>query len=711
MSHLLQDVRFGLRTMIKNPGFTILSIFILGFGIGITTVIFSVVNAVLLNSLPYHEAERLVMVWDYNRGQGISSASWPQFADWQSQQTVFESIASSSESEKFTLTGGEEPELVSGLSISPTYFDVFKFKPLKGRLLYPEDSKQGNPLVTVITEDLWKRRFNSDPNLIGKTIQLSLNDYVVVGILPKKYRLVDDAQIFIPIVESKDLLNSRGWHVYHVFARLKQGITFDQAQSEMDIIASRLEKEYPNPDTDYRSKIVLLHKQITGGLRPALLALLAAVFLVLFISCANIANLQLVRSSCRSKEITVRVALGASRWRIIRQLLTESLMLSLAGGAAGILLAYWMLDLLLALSSSMLPAMITVNLDWYVLGFAIIASIVTGILFGFLPAISVTKTELAGSMKESGRGNSQTFRRNRSRNTLIAAETGLALVLLSIAGLILQSFTHLSQVNPGFRSTNLLTVSIYPPLAKYGRGEKRNHFFSQVIEQIKSIPGVENAGGNITLPMGSGGSQISTSVIGRTDLPESAPHYRIVTPDYFKTMGIALKQGRAFDIKDTTETTLVVMVNEAYARQVFPNENPIGKKLEMGDGWSDKNGRLPREIVGVAGNIRQFSPGEEPQPEVYVPHGQSKWNYELALMIRTKINPESIIPAVRKAIWNEDKDQALGAFSTMTQIVDNAIIPQRFNTILLVFFCHIRFDISFFRYLRSGFLFNFSMHS
>ena len=684
----MNDLKFAFRQLVKNPGFTVVAVLTLALGIGANTAIFSVVNGVLLRPLPIQEPDRVVQVWESWRGEGTVPVAWPKFIEWKLQSQCFEAIAGCDWGESFVLATGDKPELIAGRAVSSDFFPVLKVQPLKGRNFRPEDEKAGAPPIAIITHNLWTSRFNSDPEIIGRTIQLSSKRYTIVGVLPPGFQMANKAQVFVPLIEQGELLTEREDHSYQVVARLKSGRTLEQAETEMNTVAARLESQYPKTDKNWKVKLVPLREQLAGDLRSTLMILLGAVAFVLLIACANLAGLLLARTAARRKEMAIRAALGAGRWRVIRQLITESVALAALGGALGVVLAQLLIGFLRVVRPDLeavhpwnVSIATPIGLDYTVLGFTALLAVLAGILFGLAPAITASKAALSEALKEGDRGTSQSVGHNRLRSLLVTGEIALALMLLAGAGLMVRTVWKMSEIKPGFETVNVLTFKLEPPQAKHPDRNQRARLFNDLCERLRNIPGVEAAGGILYLPMGGGNSSLSTKVFGRPPLPEgqNGPNYRLVTPGYFRAMGIPLLHGRDFTERDTTNSTLVVMVNQAFARQVFPNENPLGQRLGIGDGWWRDGDHLPREIIGVVKSVRQMDLAQQPTPEIYVPHSQSLWYYGLNLVVRTKVKPASLIPTVRNVVWELDKDQAIGEFSTMEHIVTQSLASQRFN--------------------------------
>jgi predicted permease len=683
METLLQDIRYGWRMLRKSPGFTVVASIALALGIASTTAIFSVVDQVLLHPLPYPDSNRIVSVSQKVRSDGAgASASPANYLDWVARNHVFSQMAAS-RGFQGNLTGGERPERIQFAMVSGNFFPLFGVSPLLGRGLLPEDEKAGNDHVVVLSYGLWQSRFGSDHGLVGHEITLNGEPYTVIGVMPSTFTPDGYGELWMPspwdvppypLDPTKDPRAMRDSNYFEAWARLKPGVTLAQARAEMDAIAQQLEKQYPDDDADIGINVVAMQDSLVGNVRPTLLLLAAAVALVLLIGCANVANLLLARASDRAKEISVRGALGASRWRLIRQLLTESILLALIGGGLGVLLAAWAVPALLALRPPGISDFKDIGLNLEVLGFSVTVSMLCGILFGLAPAFHSSRDNLSGSLKESERGS--TGNRGRTRSALVVTEVGLSLVLLIGAGLIVKSFVRLMKVDPGFDPDRLLVFSVgLPPTAAPAQ---RDAFYQQIQDRIEAVAGVESAGAVSRLPLSDGNSDRSFRVPG-SDRDYSAD-IRVSTPSYFHTMGIPLLKGRAFNEQDARASLEVAVVNEALVREVFPGQDPIGKYI-LDFGRAHK-----LQIIGVVGNVRHDSLEAAPRAEVYLPFRQAHWP-SVFVAVRSKISdPLAITAGVQNAVWSVDKDVPLSNLRTMQDMIARSMLRRKFTTLLLTMF-------------------------
>ncbi len=691
MEILIQDLRYAARALSSKPAFTALAIIALALGIGANSAIFSVVNATLLRSLPYPEPERLVMIWGTTPQVERASISPPDFLDFKEQNQVFERIAAFN-SGGFTLTGGDEPEQIRGARVTADFFAALGVNPILGRSLLPEDEKPGASRIVMLSQGLWQRRFNSDQNIIGKSVTLNGQSYEVAAVMPASFRFTipgifrAPAELWVPYSLIKDE-SARNNHYLRVIARLKPGADRQSAQSQMSAIAAQLEQQYPNSNAGTGVRVVALREQIVGNIRPALMVLFGAVGFVLLIACANVANLMLARAAARQKEIAVRTALGATRSRLVRQLLTESVLLSLIGGTVGILFALWGADALASLAPESLPRIREIRADGYALGFTFALSLLTGILFGLAPALATTKPDLNEALKEGSRGSSAGFGRNRLHKTLVVFEVAAALVLLAGAGLMIKSFGRLRDVNAGFDAKNVLTAGISLPRSKYPDAGSQLRFFEQALERIEALPGVKAVGAINDLPL-SGDKDSTTFVIEGQPPPamgqQPNTEWRLVSKDYFKAMSIPIIKGRAFTEADASDAPSAIIINEELAARYFPGEDPVGKRLILNLTISNP-APIPREIVGVAGNARDLALDSEARPEVYAPFLQEPVSY-MALMVKTESDPAALARQVREQARAIDKDQPVSSIQTMEQVFANSIAGRRFNMLLLGLF-------------------------
>lgn len=682
-----QDLRYGLRMLVKNPGFTAVAVIALALGIGANTAIFSVVNTVLLRPLPYKDPERLVMVFEDSRAHGYprDTPTTANYIDWRDQNQVFESIAAIA-SASFNLTGVGDPERLVGCRVSASLFPLLGVSPQLGRWFTPDEDQAGANPVVIMSHRLWQRRFGGDPNLVGKSLTLNGRSTTVVGIMPADLRFYDqDEMLWVPIAFSQEEQQNRSLHFLDVMARLKPGVTLSQAQAEMSTIAARLQQQYPATNTNVGSEVVPLHEHIVGDIRPALLIFLGAVGLVLLIACVNVANLLLARAAVRQREIALRVALGASRWRLIRQFLTESVLLGMVGGVVGLVLAVAGLKLLTAIIPPHIPQIKNIAIDPRVLGFTIFISLLTGLVFGLAPAIQSSSFSPNETLKEGGRG-SVAGPGNRIRGALIVAEVAISLVLLIGAGLLINSFLRLRNVDPGFRSDNLLTMRVSLPESKYDQPAQRAAFYTEINRRLESIPGVKSSAVTTNLPLYIQSSSTPISIEGRPDPPpnqEPIINTRVISPKYFETMGIPLLSGRELTDQDTDDAPNVTVISETMARLYWPGENPIGKRIAFGRPERDEDWI---QIVGIARDVRQSDLITAIKPQMYVSYHQIGFFVPRDLVVKTDVDPLSMAATVRKTIWEIDKDQPVSNIRTMDQIASESIARQRFSMLLFAIF-------------------------
>jgi putative ABC transport system permease protein len=678
-----QDLRYGVRMLVKRPGFAVVAIITLALGIGANTAIFSVVNSVLFRPLPYRNPDRLVMVWEDHRSRGGPEKEWTSptgFTDWRDQNGVFENVAAF-QGWGTTLTGGDEPLQMQGASVSHDMFSMLGVAPSLGRSFHPEEDRLGAEKVVVLSHGLWKRRFGSDPAIVGNTIPLSGENYTVIGVMPEKFKLPIpfDSEIWRPITPSLNKRCQRGCITIRVIARLKPDTTLEQAGTELGVIAQRIEEQYPETNKGVGVTINPLHEQIVGDVKPAMLVLLGAVGFVLLIACANVANISLVRAAAREREIAIRMALGAGRWRLVRQFLTESLIFSVLGGIIGLLLASWMVDLLIAISPEGTPRVDEIGIDRRVLGYTMALSIFTGLAFGIFPAIGSSKPDLNRSMKE-GMGAKGGSSGRRIRGLLVVTEMALALMLLIGAGLLMKSFLNLQRVDPGFNPARVQVMNISLPRDGYPGGQQITLFYSQLLEKIKNLPEVEAVGSASSLPLSGSNTDSSFNIEGR---PKPAPGqgpvgwYSQVSTDYFKTMGMRLIKGRQFTEQDSEKSVKVVVISEALARRYFPDEDPIGKRIGTEEDWL--------EIVGVIADVKQFGLDANARPTFYLTDRQFP-SRTMSVVFRTAKETPNLAAAARREVWSIDKNLAVPEIMGMDQIVKDSISSPRFFMLLLGIF-------------------------
>ncbi len=692
MRTLLQDLRYGFHMLLKSPGLTGVAVVSIALGIGANTAIFSVVNAILLKSLPYSDPDRIVLVWGDVPAEGNhrSQVSATDVDDWRHQNSVFEDVTTYG-NWSATFLGDGEPERIPGIQVGDGFFQIIKGRPLLGRVFLPEEQQEGKDFVIVLGYSLWQRRFGGDPFVVGHKVNLSGKPYTIVGVMPADFHplppgLVGDpqGQFYRPVAEAHDEGERSSRHLRSI-ARLKPGVTLGQAQSEMNVIAGRLEQEHPADNTGYRVRLVTLPEDTIGGLRPTLLNLFGAVAFVLLIACANVGNLLLARSTARQKEIAIRAALGATRLRLVRQLLTESVLLSLAGGGIGLLLALWGTGLIESLGSRVTPLLSGIKIDFRVLEFTVVISLLTGVIFGLAPAVHVSKPDLNNPLKEGGRASGAGEGRNRLRGTLVASEIAMALVLLICASLLIKSVIRLRDVNPGFNPEHLLTMSISLPQAKYPKGPMWTAFFDQVIGRIETLPGVEAAGVTSVLPFGSNfdGRALAVEERPRPRGQEISVDLYIATPGYLRAMQIPLQKGRSLTGQDTENAPTVALINETMARELWPGQDPLGKRIKFPG--SEKNPQPWRTVVGVVKDVKQYGLDREDRMQIYLPEAQYPTSF-MTLVVRTSSDPKSLISAVRNEILGADKEQAVYDIATMEQLLSDSISLRHFSMLLLLIF-------------------------
>ena len=687
METIIQDIRYGFRLLVRRPAFTIIAVATLALGIGANTAIFSVVNAVLMRTLPYQEPERLVALWETNAQPGQETndrneVAMGNFLDWRAQTSAIDEVAALNYS-SVNLTGVAEPERIQGAVVTTNLLSTLGVQPAIGRGFVAEEERPDSQRTVIVSHGLWQRRFGSDPEFIGKTLTLNSNPVVVVGIMPPtfdlEYPITRQVDMWLPMRVAASNTDRQSHYLY-VLGRLKRGVTLEQAQAGMNVLASQLQQQYPKTNSGRGANIVSLHQQLVGRVQPYLRLLFAAVGFVLLIACANVASLLLARVTARHKEVAIRMAIGASRWRIIRQLLIESILLSSVSGLAGLLVAYWGTDLLVAMAPAEVPRLGEVGLRAPVFAWTLGVSMITGVLFGLAPALGASKPDLNESLKEGGRSAAGTGR-SRMRNILVVSELALALVLLIGAGLMIRSFARLQNVSPGFDPKNLLTMNISLPRQKYGENAKISSFFNRLLEGVGSVPGVEAVGGIDPLPLGGSDGTTGFVVEGAPpravgDRPEVGE--RTITSDYFNTMRIPLLKGRAFSESDREDAPRVVVINEALAQRFWPDEEAIGKRL----GFRAKEPQIWHEVVGIVGNVKHRSLDADPKPELYFPYSQYPGTF-MTLVARTASDPVNAITAIRNQVLALDADQPVFDIKTMNERLSKSIAVSRFIMLML----------------------------
>ncbi|MBC7931091.1 MAG: ABC transporter permease [Rubrivivax sp.] len=693
MRTLLQDLRYGARMLWKKPGFTAVAVLTLALGIGANSAIFSVVNAVLLRPLPFERPERLVTPWGRRENPEISQVvSYPDFADWRERTQTLAGVAAYSRA-GVLLRVGEEQQAIQGTSASADIFPLLDIKPALGRAFTSEDDKPGSPLVVLLGHGLWQRVFNSDVSVVGKQITFGTRAVTVVGVLPPDLKFpvqatkMDFLQPLAPTLG--DRVQRRGSYSLRVVARLKDGATREQAEGEMRTIGQDLERQYPDEGLRLGLSLTTLHESLVGNVRFALLVLLGAVGFVLLIACANVANLLLARSASRYREMAVRAALGAGRWRVVRQLLTESLLLATVGGTLGLLLAMWGTDLLVAASPVDIPRLKEVGLDPGVVVFTSAVTILTGVLFGLAPALHVSKVELAESLKEGSRGSTEGGARSRVRSLLVVSEVALSLLLLVGAGLLIKSFARLSEVNPGFNPENVLTTGLSLSRTKYETPEQQANFFREAERRAGETPGVVAVGLVNVLPLSGDSSSSTFFVDGRplvTGAEKPDANHRIVSPDYFRAMGIPLMRGRAFGERDAKDSPAVIIVNEEFARKYFPGEDPLGQRIVIEADPTIDPDPPAREIVGIVGDVRQVSLEAGAVPDFYVPYPQAPERF-MELVVRTSTEATAgAASSLRGAVKEVDREQYVSDIEPMSKFLAASVARRRFQMTLLGLF-------------------------
>jgi putative ABC transport system permease protein len=691
------DFKYAARTIAKQPLFYAVVILTLALGIGANTAIFTVVNAVLLQPLPYPQPDGLMMVWTYNPRQGFDKdvGTYPNFEDWRRASRSFERMSAYSGA-NFTLTGHGDPVQLRGARVTYEFFDTMGVGPVYGRAFGSADGQAGGERVIVLGHGLWIRRFGADPRVVGRTIMMSGVSYEVVGVMPGDFAHPADAEFWVPLAPVGDfaeLFTARGAYWLNIIGRLRPGVTRAAAQSEMDSIAATLERQY-SANAGIGIRLVPLHEEIVGDIRTPLFILLGAVSFVLLIACANVANLLLTRAASRHRELAIRTALGAGRLRLLRQMLAESLVLAVAGGSAGLLLAQWTTDLLHTQAPAALPRLPDISVDGPVLAYAALASVVTSLLFGIIPALQSSRGASA-ALKEGGRTGSDGVMGRRVRSMLAAGELAIALVLLVGAGLLVRSVIALNNEDPGFATTGVLSLRLQLPAAKYNEPARVSAFYDQLVERLAALPGVESASATTSLLLSRLPNSAGISIEGRPPVTGDGPNipvpYDSVTPDFFTTMQIPLRRGRLFTPGDSPESLRVAIVNESFVRRFFPGEDPIGRRVTFG------NPQAPdvrwQTIVGVVGDTKRGGFEREPWAEIYFPMRQ-RADTRAFVVLRTNGDPVSLTNAAQAAVWSIDRDQAIGAIRTMPELLAQQEANRRFTTLLLGAFAGLAFVLA-----------------
>jgi putative ABC transport system permease protein len=687
MAHLQNDIRYAIRNLVKRPGFTLIAVVTLALGIGANSAIFSAVNALLLKPLDFPDIDRVAAIWSKAPSRGVvhNEVAMADYLDWREQSRSYEQLA------LFrwwsaNLTGVDPPERIQGFLVTANFLEAIGIKPIMGRNFSADENQPGKDAVAVITYSLWQRRFGGDPHILNKTITVNSITRTVIGVMPERFNFPKGAEVYAPLSITPEMARTRGNHSYYVIGRLKPGVTRESAQAELDTITARLEKQYPESNTGWGANVYPIVKDTVRVYDTVLWVLMGAVGFVLLIACANVANLMLARASGRQKEIALRAALGASRWRIVRQLLTESLIVALMGGALGVLVALWGIDALRVANpgdaARFAPGWYQLGINPSVLAFTLGLSLFSGIVFGLAPAWQVSKPDLNDALKEGGR--QTTAGSHWLRSSLVVVEVALSLMLLVGAGLLARSFLVLLKTDAGFNPDSVLTMNLILPSAKYKDETQRNNFYHDLIQRVQAVPGVESAAVVNYLPLGGSNSSEDYLVEGA---PEPSPgqendgRYRVCTPGYFQMMGISILRGRGFTDEDRPGAQPVVIVNETLARKHWPSGDAVGKRIRF-SGPLEKNPWM--EIVGIVRDVKHEL-NLPVTPEYYLPHAQDSWN-AMVLVARTKIDPAAVAAPIRQQVWAIDKDQPVFDVLTMQEVRALSIAPYTFSSVVLGIF-------------------------
>lgn len=690
MNSILQDVRYGVRSLLKRPGSTLVALITLALGIGVNTAIFSVVDSILLRPLPFEDSERLVSIWEQGLGQGINQneVAPANFFDLRNQTRWFEAIGAHGPQD-INLTGAGEPERLTGELVTANVLSILGVKPALGRTFLANEDQPGQHRVVVLSDALWQRRFNRDPSIINHDIVLNGESFTVVGVMPRGFFYpLRETELWIPWAMEPEQAAGRGDHYLRLIARLKPGATLQQATAEVAAIGQRLAAEYPKTNEGLSFIVNSLHRDYVGDLRSPILIMFAAVGLVLLIACANVANLLLAQATTRRREIAIRMALGARRWTIVRQLLTESLLIATAGGVLAMLGAMWGVQALAKLLPDSLSKLQSVGVDARVLLFTFGVSVLTALVFGGVPALLAARAKPGETLSDVARDAAGGTAGRYVRRMLVVSEVALAVVLLVGAGLLIRTFQLLRQVNTGFSTDSVLTMKMVLPMPKYAKPEARRAFYDETLRKVQELPGIESAGMITFLPLSFSGMNFSFSVEGQTlpsDMKLPFALYRVVSPDYFRTLNIPLQRGRFFDSHDTPDSPPVIMISRQLAERYWPGQDPIGKRLKIGP-VDSPNPWL--NVVGVVGDVRQAGLYGDPRMDLYSPYAQERRAFITPrdLVLRTKGDAASVAASVRQAVWSVDKDQPISNVQTMDQVFSAAISQERFQALLLGLF-------------------------
>jgi putative ABC transport system permease protein len=680
---LSRDLQYAFRTLARNPGFATVSVLALALGIGANTAIFTVVNSVLLQPLRFQKSDQLIVVRERNLKAGFPqfSLSPGNYLDFRDHNHSFSAITAFS-GQGYNMAGGSQPERLRGQRVTIEFFDVLGRKPVLGRTFTAPEMEYGSPHVAILSHGLWLRRFAGNPGVSGQTLKLDAENYTVVGVMPPDFQFPDRTEIWTPLTMELKFWQQRGGHYLDGIGRLRNGVSLATGQTDLNSIDARAEQQFPRSNSGWDTTLSSLQDDIVGDTRPLMVTISAAAGFVLLIACANLANLLLSRSASRRREIGIRSSLGAGRGRLIRQLLTESIMLSGMGAIIGLALAWIGTRLLVRMSPDILPRADEISLDGWALGFTAAITILTGLLFGLAPALQLAKTSLATALREGGRGNSIGFRRSRLRSVLVVGEVALAMVLLSGAGLLMRSFYQLQSIDPGFDSHGVLTFKTDIPDASYKGKEKQASFYSRALERIRALPGVTVAGATELLPLSGDNAILTFTQIGKPPIPAGNEHsasYNIITPGYVAALRIPVKRGRDFNDHDNASGPPVALISESMAARFYPNENPLGQRIQMG------NVSKPAEIVGVVGDIRDQQLTAKGRPAVYEPAAQIP-STDMYFTIRAEQDPAALITSVRTAMRELDPELPLDAIGTVDSMVATSLSQRRYAMFLMVVF-------------------------
>jgi putative ABC transport system permease protein len=696
---MLKDLRFALRQLLKQWGFTAIAVLTLALAIGATTAVLSLVNALLVRPLPYRAPQQLILLLQHFKSQNLERipVSPPEFVDYETRAHSFENLGAFGYT-NFNLAAEDKPERISGATVTAGVLPLLGVLPIKGRFFEPGECTLGRDDVVIISARLWQRRFDSDPQIIGTKLLLNGKSFTVVGVMPRSFdfplqlfnlgnggQFGERAEIWQPLAFTDEQMKARPSRSFAVVGRLAPGSSVAQAQAEIETINAQMRREHPNnysQDNSFGGDVLPLPQLAVGGMHPALLILLCAVFLVLLIACANLTTMLLARAAAREREMAIRVALGAGPLRLLKQVLTESVLLALIGGVAGVLLALWGVELLKVIGAQTVPRLGEVNVDFTVLGVTLAVAVGTGIIFGLVPGLASARPELTEALKEGGRSSTQGTGRNRLRNGLVIAEVALALVLLSGAGLLMKSFARLQNVNPGFNPRNALTFEVSLPKIQYPDDPSIVRFNNEAHRRMAALPAVQAAAFSTILPLAGTNSDSSFAIEGRPsneNNPSPDEEKRQVSPDYFRALQIPLIKGRFFTDADKADAPPVIVVNQAFAKKFWPNQDAVGKRIVMG-GMSEHPNWIT--IVGVVGDVRHFGLDVDPKPEMYVPFAQDPY-FTSIYVVRSNQDPRSLLPAIRREIQAINSAVPLANVRTFEQVISDSVAPRRLSVVLL----------------------------